>query len=265
MAPPTPPVLLPSIDASVPPEQVVFDLHQSLERDPREERRARAAEALRGRVCDLRSSEDRWVLAWAVANLKPGQADFIAQEILEGAELVSWAVEDVASDVLMRLLEKCAGEPWTALASCKLLEEFDALAGQAAGLRVLTTVATHGPMACRKGLLRRSVTTCGVGEDALFKWPDLLVRLLQIDTPGLGQEVATLSQQEHGLGWRAPLALTRCSGDLQVLEAVLKANSEVFGVTSLPAQLKDNVSLAELAPHAAAALAPLSPFDRVLL
>jgi len=229
-----------------------------------EERLARLAEALQGRVCDARRGGGSWVLARAAVSLSPETADLIAREILEEEELVSWAVDDAASDVLVQLLEQCGGQPWTTLASCKLLEEFDTLAGHPAGWRVLATAALRGPAACRVDLVRRALARCCIGE-ALFQWPDLLVRLLRSGVPDLGCEVAELAQQEHGLGWRAPLALTRCPGDLQVLEAVLSAEPLVFGVTALPAQLTDSAALAEHAPHTAAALAPRSPLDSVLL
>jgi len=232
--------------------------------ESREERLARLAEALHGRACDARKGGGSWVLARAAISLKPERADLIAREILEKEELVSWAVDDAASDVLVQLLEQCGGQPWTTLASCKLLEEFDTLAGHPTGWRVLAAVALRGPAACREDLVRRALAPCCIGE-AFFRWPDLLVRLLRGGVPDLGCEVAELAQQEHGLGWRAPLALTRCPGDLKVLEAVLRAEPLVFGVIALPAQLKDSAALAAQAPHTAAALAPLSPLDSVLL
>ena len=237
---------------------------QDLCHESREARLAQVAEALHGRVCDARRGGGSWVLTRAAINLKPDRADFIMKEILEGEELVSWAMDDAATTVLVQLLEQCGGRPWTTLASCKLLEEFDTLANHPTGWRILTAVALCGPAACREDLIRRALSTCCVGE-ALFQWPGLLVRLLRGGISGLGCEVAELAQQEHGPGWRAPLALTRCQRDLEVLEAVLRTEPSAFGVVALPAQLKDSAILAEQAPHAAAALAPLSPLDRVLL
>jgi hypothetical protein len=234
---------------------------EGLEADPTDGNVEVAQSALQGTVPSLLNRSGCRRLQCLVEKLPACQTDFIAQEIVQSGNQLAWACDGRGHRVIVRLLQRTAQEPWTALLIRKLTNDLHCLCRDRCGRHVAVALLAGTPprYGCRiRDAFRSDLLSCAAHPVA----STVLVALLNLGDIALATALRDESLLGYGPLWRPLLALSADVHGRNVLEAALRCASDLLGRPTVPGRVAP-ASWKQDHPHLWAALTAPCSLDLV--